>query len=56
MDRGYDTRSIVWELILHTKQSLQSDTFLYVAGTIIANVQLFTWKKSGNTVCHSLKL
>ena len=35
------------------KQSSQSDTFLCLVGTYIANVQLFTWKKSGNTVCHS---
>ena len=40
--------------MLSTKQSLKPDKFIYVVGTIIANVQFFTWKKSGNTVCHSL--
>ena len=45
---------IVWELILST--GLQSDTFLYVVGTIIASEQFFTWKKSGNTVCLFFKL
>ena len=40
---------IVWDL------SLQSDPFLHVVGTIIANVQYFTWKKSGDTVYHFLK-
>ena len=47
---------MIGELILPTKQGLHSDTFLYVVGTIIANTQFFTWKKIGNTVCHSLKL
>ena len=50
------TLLIVWVLILSTKQSLQSDTFLYVVETIIADVQFFTWKKTGNNVCHSVKL
>ena len=48
---------IVWELVLSTKQSLQSDTLLYAQGTIIANVEFFfTWEKNVNTVWHSLKL
>ena len=36
---------MVWELILSTKQSLQSDTFLYVVGTIIANVEFLHGRK-----------
>ena len=47
---------IAWEFILSTKQSLESDTFLYVVGTIIANVDFLTLKKSGNTFFHLLKL
>ena len=35
-------RFIGWKLISLTKQSLKSDTFIYVVGTIIANVQFFT--------------
>ena len=36
---------IVSELILSTKQRLQSDTFLYVVGTIIASVGFLHGRK-----------
>ena len=36
---------IVLELILLAKQSTHSDTFLYVVGAIIANVQLLHGRK-----------
>ena len=49
-------KAVVWKLILSTKKSLQPDPFLYVVVTIIANVEVFTWKKSGNSVCHYVKL
>ena len=55
-DTSVPNGRIVWELNLCAEQSSQSDIFLYMVGTIIANAQLFTWKKSGSTVCHSLKL
>ena len=39
--------------ILSTKQSLQSDTFSICGGNNYCKCTIFTWKKSGSTVCHS---